>query len=141
MMIESAQFVNGIWHYPQVYRRRSGGNTAKENILTSIYANPIIKEAIGIDAEVRQIIEDAAKVSCTIDYDSEQALYRQFKPRITRIVGWEARNRQLGDGSYYDELYEAVYALLPLDDSELYPAKRMPDGRLSPRAQLERGRH
>ena len=85
-------------------------------------------------------IEEAKKERCVPGYSANGRFYDYYKPRIVRLVGWEAHKPTLKTVKHYDAVYEAVYELLPGDEFDLYPDGIMPNGMFCPTYQEKYGR-
>jgi len=44
---------------------------------------------------------------------ANETWYRQFKPRVVALVGFDAKNERLTNSDAYDVAYQSLYAMLP----------------------------
>ena len=130
------------WVIPQVYFTFDGeGETvSRAALLTALENNTLLQEAMELEPQIRQMVEEAQQERCVPGYSANDRFYDYYKPQIVRLVGSEARHRTLRTSEYYDAVYEAIYELLPGDEFDLYPHGIMPDGRFCPTYQEEYGR-
>lgn len=130
---------NGEWVYPQRYFV-DGKHVAKSTILKRVNNDPLVQEAIKLDARIGALIERAKQQRCIYGYEANNTFYHSYKPHIVSLVGWESKTKGLKTMQHYEAVYEAVYQLLPGDEYDLYEDGIMSNGMFSPRGQEKYGR-
>jgi len=72
------------------------------------------KQMTAIEPELRDLLREARQVKARGEsFCANKIWYRDFKPRLLRLVGWEARQFQLRTSSAYDIAYTRIYNALP----------------------------
>ena len=101
------------WVIPQVYFTFDGeGETvSRAALLTALENNTLLQEAMELEPQIRQMVEEAQQERCVPGYSANDRFYDYYKPQIVRLVGSEARHRTLRTSEYYDAVYEAIYEL------------------------------
>jgi hypothetical protein len=61
----------------------------------------------------RQVKAHARKNRKTEDYCANVFWYKEARPLVTQLVGWECDNPNLNNEDAYDIVYEYLYRLLP----------------------------
>lgn len=121
----------GEWVYPQLYYRH-GKRIAKKRLIEQINNDPLIQQAIQVAPHVGRLIEEAKKQRCVMGYNVIQLFYNYYKPQICNLVGWESRYKELRTREHYDAVYDAIYDLLPEDETGMYGDGIMPNGAFCP---------
>ena len=130
---------DGRWIYPQVYFH-GHKKISKKKLVGETYTNVFVQEAIRVESNVGKLIEQAKNQRCEYGYNSVETFYDYYKPRISRLVGWSSPHKALRTQSHYDAVYDAIYHILPADETDLYEEGIMENGMFSPRGQEKYGR-
>ena len=72
------------------------------------------KEIIKIEPALAALLKEAKKVDGRDKQFCANAVwYKNFKPRLVHLVGFDARNQELNSSEVYDIAYQKIYQVLP----------------------------
>jgi hypothetical protein len=70
-------------------------------------------ELASIEPQLATLLKEARRVEPSDTFCANAVWYRQFKPRLLSLAGWEAENPILRSSEAYDVAYETIYEALP----------------------------
>jgi len=84
--------------------------------MTSAPPHSVTWEKItSIEPVLRKMYDEARAVSSKGNpyFCANRVWYEEFKPRLERLVGWDARHEELQTMEAYDIAYQTIYRQLP----------------------------
>jgi len=72
------------------------------------------EEIMTIEPKLRSLYEEAKHHPMRKGYCPTMTWYREYKPRLVRLVGWSAKKEELRSHTAYDTAYEAISEALPV---------------------------
>jgi hypothetical protein len=73
-------------------------------------------EIVKIEPRLESLRQEAAawrEKDLPDDFCANEVWYEAFKPRIVRLVGWEAKDERLSGNTTYDVAYKTVLDAMP----------------------------